>query len=198
MSQGTKTSDVEPTVTFAYLTIGHSNRSLEEFIDLLQRSSVKLVADVRKLPGSRMYPQFNIDALAGSLADSQIGYEHIAELGGRRGKAIQPGASPNGFWENRSFRNYADYALSDTFRAGMLRLRQLGEVQNLAIMCSEAVWWRCHRRIIADYLLADGDTVFHILGPNNVTQATLTPGARSTPDGAVIYPPEAPDRTTQP
>ncbi|HEV7274902.1 MAG TPA: DUF488 domain-containing protein [Devosiaceae bacterium] len=131
-----------------------------------------------------------------STASSRRRWTAISGPGGRRGKAQQPDASPNAFWENRSFRNYADYALSNTFRAGMLRLRQLGEIQNVAIMCSEAVWWRCHRRIIADYLLAGGDTVFHILGPNSVTQATLTPGARPTPDGAVIYPPGTPHRTT--
>ena len=182
-------------MAFPYFTFGHSNRSLEELIDLLRHSRVGLVADVRKLPGSRLYPQFNSDALAVSLAERQIGYQHLVELGGRRGKAQEAGSSPNTFWENRSFRNYADYALSDDFRAGLLRLRQLGEVQSVGIMCSEAVWWRCHRRIIADYLLAGGDTVFHILGPNNVTKAKMTPLARLTRDGALTYPSEIPDGT---
>lgn len=182
-------------MAFPYFTIGHSNRSLVDFIDLLRRSEVGLVADVRKLPGSRMHPQFNSDALAVSLAERQLGYEHLVELGGRRGKVQVPDYSPNAFWENRSFRNYADYALSDAFRSGMLRLRQLGGVQIVAIMCSEAVWWRCHRRIIADYLLVGGDAVFHILGPNNVNQATMTRQARLTANGAVIYPPEIPAGT---
>ena len=178
----------------SYFTIGHSNRGLEEFIELLRRSRVGLVADVRKLPGSRLHPQFNSDALAISLAERQIGYEHVAELGGRRGKVQEPVSSPNTFWENRSFRNYADYALGEDFRSGLRRLRQLGAVQPVAIMCSEAVWWRCHRRIIADYLLAGGDAVFHILGPNNVTVATMTALARVTPEGALTYPTKTPTR----
>ena len=175
-------------MTPEYFTIGHSNRSGEAFIDLLRRAGVTAVADVRKLPGSRANPQFDADALAAALAQTQIAYEHIAELGGRRGRTPEFATSPNPYWENRSFRNYADYAMTDDFQIGMARLRQLARIRTVAIMCSEAVWWRCHRRFIADYLLASGDQVFHILGPDNVPAATLTPSARLLPDGSLTYP----------
>ena len=96
--------------------------------------------------------------------------------------------SRNTFWENRSFRNYADYALSDGFRAGLARLRELGSERRAAIMCAEAVWWRCHRRIIADYLLACGEAVFHILGPDNILEASMTSVARPSFGGCLVYP----------
>ncbi len=170
-----------------FYTIGHSTRSVSEFVDLLREANARLVVDVRTVPRSRTNPQFNRDVLPESLAGYQIGYEHIAELGGLRGRQrlVQP--SPNAYWENDSFRNYADYALTDTFRAGLTRLRDLGSVSITAIMCAEVVWWRCHRRIIADYLLASGCTVFHILGPGKIKTASLTPGARPSIDG-VVYP----------
>ena len=172
----------------AYFTIGHSNRSIAAFIDLLQRSEIGIVADVRRFPGSRACPQFNAEALEAALAGYQIGYAHLAELGGRRGRTPELPDSPNGFWENRSFRNYADYALTAPFRSGLARLEALGETRTVAMMCAEAVWWRCHRRIIADYLLAHGHAVFHILGPEAVTPATRTPAARPAAEGGLIYP----------
>ncbi len=171
----------------AFYTIGHSTRSIPEFVDLLREAHVRLVVDVRTVPRSRTNPQFNREALPESLAAYQIGYEHIAELGGLRGKQRQVAPSPNAYWENRSFRNYADYALSDKFCAGFARLCELGSESVTAIMCAEAVWWRCHRRIIADYLLASGRTVFHILGPGKIEPASLTPGAHPSGDG-IIYP----------
>jgi uncharacterized protein (DUF488 family) len=170
----------------AYFTIGHSTRSVADFIELLQGAGVKLLADVRAIPRSRTNPQFNIEALPTELAESGIAYEHFPELGGRRGRALA--ASPNQFWEHASFRNYADYAGTEAFRAGLERLRRLGQQQCTAIMCAEAVWWRCHRRIIADYLISAGDTVFHILGAGKIEPAKLTPAARQTPDGTLIYP----------
>ena len=147
-----------------FFTIGHSTRALSELVDLLQSQQVRLLVDVRTVPRSRSNPQYNRDALPTSLAQYLIGYEHIAALGGLRGKKqdVAPGA--NAFWQNQSFHNYADYALSDAFHAGLARLRELGHERRCAIMCAEAVWWRCHRRIIADYLIAAGETVFHILG----------------------------------
>jgi uncharacterized protein (DUF488 family) len=172
----------------AFFTIGHSTRSITDFVALLQSAGVKLVADVRAIPRSRTNPQFNLDALPASLAAAHIGYEHLPELGGRRGRSADPGSSPNDFWENASFRNYADYAGTQAFRTGLTRLRALGSRQCCAIMCAEAVWWRCHRRIIADYLLAEGETVLHILGPGHTELARSTPAARRTPDGPLIYP----------
>jgi uncharacterized protein (DUF488 family) len=171
-----------------FYTIGHSIRTIPEFVDLLREANVGLVVDVRTVPRSRTNPQFNRDALPESLAGYQIGYEHIAELGAlrRRQRLIEP--SPNGYWENASFRNYADYALTDRFREGLDRLTDLGSRSITAVVCAEAVWWRCHRRIIADHLLASGHSVFHILGPGKIEPASLTPGAHRSPDG-LVYPP---------
>jgi uncharacterized protein (DUF488 family) len=171
-----------------FFTIGHSTRSIPEFVALLRSAEVLLVVDVRTIPRSRTNPQFNRDMLPDSLAEYQIGYEHIAQLGGLRGKPRGSETSLNTFWENRSFRNYADYALSDGFRAGLARLRELGNERRTAIMCAEAVWWRCHRRIIADYLLARGEAVFHILAPDHTSQAIMTSVARPNSGGGLIYP----------
>jgi uncharacterized protein (DUF488 family) len=171
-----------------FFTIGHSTRSVAELVDLLRPAEVGLVVDVRTVPRSRANPQFNRDALPDSLARHQIGYEHIAALGGLRGKQRFAEPSPNGFWENDSFRNYADYALTPGFRTGLARLRELGAERRAAIMCAEAVWWRCHRRIIADYLLAAGEAVFHILGPHKIEEARMTPAARPAPGGGLLYP----------
>jgi uncharacterized protein (DUF488 family) len=171
-----------------FCTIGHSTRSLDEFIDLLRAADVRLVVDVRTMPRSRRTPQFNADALPVALGDVGIGYEHIRELGGLRGRSRDVPPDVNALWQNESFHNYADYALSDAFRAGLARLRQLGHASPCACMCAEAVWWRCHRRIISDYLLAAGETVCHILGPTRVEPARLTPGARADAEGRVTYP----------
>jgi uncharacterized protein (DUF488 family) len=171
-----------------YFTIGHSTRSLPEFVALLAESRVELVVDVRSMPRSRTNPQFNGMDLPETLAPWQIGYAHIAELGGLRGKQRLPDTTPNAYWRVPTFRNYADYALTEPFAAGFARLRRLGGRQRCAIMCAEAVWWRCHRRIIADYLLAAGEDVRHILGPSHVEPAHLTPGALVRDDATVIYP----------
>jgi uncharacterized protein (DUF488 family) len=137
---------------------------------------------------SRANPQFNKDMLPCALAPFQISYEHIAALGGFRGKA--PGLPPdvNGFWENRSFRNYADYALSEPFQEGLARLIGEGRQRRCAIMCSEAVWWRCHRRLIADNLIARSHDVFHIMSDSRIEAAKLTSGAVVRPDRTVVYP----------
>jgi uncharacterized protein (DUF488 family) len=170
-----------------YFTIGHSTRTLDEFVDLLRASGIAMVADVRTVPRSRTNPQFNTDTLPGDLARFQIGYRHFAELGGLRGKQAGMRPSVNLFWDNLSFRNYADYALSDSFREGLAQLQELGQAQSTVIMCAEAVWWRCHRRIIADYLLWQGETVRHILGPGQIVAATLTPSARPVAGMGLIY-----------
>lgn len=171
-----------------FFTIGHSNRTVEAFVGLLRESRVERLVDIRKMPRSRAQPQFNEDALPESLASAGIGYDHIAALGGRRGRA--PAAPPevNGGWTNRGFRNYADYALSPAFHEGLQRLLAEGRTRRSAIMCAEAVWWRCHRRIVADYLIASGQSVFHIMGPGRVEPARLTDGARIRADGTVVYP----------
>lgn len=170
-----------------FFTIGHSTHSLPVFVNMLSSAGVGVIADVRAVPRSRRNPQFNRDTLPVSLAQHQIAYEHIASLGGLRGKRPENEESPNEFWVNRSFRNYADYALGDAFRAGLAQLRMLGRERRCAIMCAEAVWWRCHRRIIADYLLAAGESVFHIMPDGRIDPAKLTAGAREHPDGTLVY-----------
>jgi len=169
-------------------TIGHSTRSIPEFADLLRRGPVDLVVDVRTIARSRRNPQYNEDVLATELAPYQIGYSRMADLGGLRGRSRDVPAKVNSFWENQSFHNYADYALSDRFAAALDELLQLSSTRRCAIMCAEAVWWRCHRRIIADYLLADGRSVFHLMGRERVEPAHLTPSARIE-DGKICYPP---------
>lgn len=170
-------------------TIGHSTRSAAEIVDLLTAGGVGRLADVRAFPRSRANPQFDADALAPVLAAAGIDYRHLAALGGRRPRQDLGFASPNGAWRNEGFRNYADYALTAPFRAGLAELRVMAAERTTAVMCAEAVWWRCHRRIIADALLAGGDEVVHILGPGNAEPARLTPGAAVQADGAVHYPP---------
>ncbi|ATD71131.1 MULTISPECIES: DUF488 domain-containing protein [Gordonia] len=171
-----------------FFTIGHSTRTLAEFIDLLAASSIQVVADVRRLPGSTRYPQFDQDALTGSLDESGIGYWHAEGLTGRRPVSQDVPVDVNGWWENRSFHNYADHALSDEFADALTGLRGRGQDSRVALMCSEAVWWRCHRRIIADHLLARGEDVWHILGAGHVDAAHLSAGAVVGPQNQVTYP----------
>ncbi|HMN38458.1 MAG TPA: DUF488 domain-containing protein [Hyphomicrobium sp.] len=173
-----------------FYTIGHSTRPLEEFVALLRVADVRVVADIRTIPRSRANPQYNKDALPESLAAFQIAYEFIPGLGGLRGKARLVPSDVNGFWQNQSFHNYADYALSGSFRAGLERLTALGRERRCAMMCSEAVWWRCHRRIVSDHLLARGETVLHLMGRDRIEPARLTQGAQIGPSGAVVYPPQ--------
>ena len=171
-----------------FFTIGHATRSIEEFVDLLQGSSVTFVADVRTVPRSRTNPQYNRETLPQSLAAVAVGYEHIASLGGLRSRKRDVPRQTNAFWQNASFHNYADHAMGPAFHEGLAHLRHLGRTQRCAIMCAETVWWRCHRRIITDYLLAAGETVFHILGPGQVKEAEINPAARVIADGRLSYP----------
>lgn len=157
-------------------TIGHSTRSIHEFVQLLQAGRVQVVVDIRTVPRSRTNPQYNLDALPDALAPFQIGHLRIAELGGLRKKSDVP-PEVNGLWRNRSFHNYADYALSESFRDGLASLMEVAVERRTAIMCAEAVWWRCHRRIVADYLMMDGKQVFHLMGDDLVTPAKMTVGA---------------------
>jgi len=175
-------------VKLPFFTIGHSNRTLEAFIGLLREADIALVADIRTIPKSRTNPQFDKNTLPGALAAVAISYEHMAALGGLRGRSRGISPTVNAFWTNESFHNYADYALTAQFQAGLQHLLDRGRKRHCTIMCSEAVWWRCHRRIVADYLIASGETVFHILAEGRLEPAHLTPGAVIQPDGAVIYP----------
>jgi uncharacterized protein (DUF488 family) len=171
-----------------FFTIGHSTRPVADFIEMLRGANVRMIVDVRTIPKSRTNPQYNSETLGERLGELQIGYEHIAELGGLRGRQRDVSPELNAFWQNESFHNYADYALSEPFARGLARLRALGGERRCAIMCAEAVWWRCHRRIIADYLIAAGETVFHILGGDRTEPAHLTPGVVRGDDGTLLYP----------
>jgi uncharacterized protein (DUF488 family) len=170
-------------------TIGHSTRSMAEFVKLLQAGGVQLVVDIRTVPRSRTNPQYNLDALPDGLAQFQIGHLRVAELGGLRRKSEMP-PEVNGLWRNQSFHNYADYALSHAFRDGLTNLMDVATERRTAIMCAEAVWWRCHRRIVADYLMMDGKGVFHLMGDDVVTPAAMTKGAVKGADG-IYYPASA-------
>ena len=169
-------------------TIGHSTRTIEEFVALLRQVEVDMLVDVRSIPGSRAMPQFNIETLPDSLAAEDIGYQHLGTLGGRRHHKKGAPPSTNTLWRVPAFRNYADYAETDAFRAGLDELLTLAREHRCAIMCAEAVWWRCHRRIISDFLLARGIPVDHIMGLGKITPATLTPGALVLADGTLRYP----------
>lgn len=169
-------------------TIGHSTRTIDEFLLLLQENRVESLVDVRRLPGSRRYPQFDQEALAASLRDAGIGYRRAEGLTGRRPVSRDVPFETNAWWQNRSFHNYADHALSTDFEVALDDLRAEGQLRRVTVMCSESVWWRCHRRIIADHLLARDELVRHILGPGHVDPAALSAGAVVRADGAVTYP----------
>lgn len=160
-------------------TIGHSNRTIEEFIELLHLNGVTLLVDVRSIPKSRSNPQFHQDVLPESLALAGISYSWISTLGGRRSKKAGAQARAevgitdpdvNAYWQVQAFRNYADYAMGADFQQGFSELKALAKNQTVAIMCSEAVPWRCHRRIISDYLCAENNSPLEI-----VSRATPKP-----------------------
>ena len=165
-------------------TIGHSTRTIDEFISLLNENGIKLLVDVRTFPSSKRYPQFNKDALAESLNGHGIRYEHFAELGGKR--KAKPD-SLNTAWRNASFRGYADCMETEEFGKGIEHLLGVAaETGATAIMCAEAVWWRCHRSLVADYLKARGLEVMHILGANKIEPHPYTSAARIV-DGKLSY-----------
>jgi uncharacterized protein (DUF488 family) len=164
-------------------TVGHSTRPLEVFLDLLAENSIEGVADIRSFPGSRRYPQYNQDALRHAVRESGSEYGWFAALGGRR----RPRAdSTNTSWRNASFRGYADYMQTPPFAAALEELMVLASEQRTTLMCSEAVWWRCHRALVADALKAGGIRVLHIMGPGSVTEHPFTAPARFL-DGALTY-----------
>jgi uncharacterized protein (DUF488 family) len=173
----------------AIYTIGHSTRPIGAFISLLEEAGIGLAVDVRTVPKSRFNPQFNADVLAASLAERSIGYRRIPELGGLRGPRRDGKPSPNGFWDNEKFKNYADYAETAPFKAGLNELRALSRDRVCVIVCAEALWSQCHRRIIVDYLLAAGETVIHIMGDGKQEPAQMTEAAVAGADGGIAYPP---------
>ena len=171
-----------------FFTIGHSTRPVDEFLELLKTNEVTRVIDVRSFPRSRTNPQYNVDVLPATLASHGIAYEHVKALGGKRPRRKDVPGDVNAYWDVEGFRNYADYALGEEFRAGFEHLLETGDQERVTVMCAEAVWWRCHRRIIADYLLANDRDVWHILARDNVEPAKMTPAARPGPHGTVVYP----------
>ena len=156
-------------------TVGHSTRPIEEFVEALRSFEIKVLIDVRSFPGSRRCPQFNQEQLNASLAEAGIQYQHFPELGGRR--RVRPD-SINVAWRNESFRGYADYMDTEDFRGGITRLLDVARARRTAIMCAEAVWWRCHRSMISDYLRAKGIEVNHIMGAGKSEPHPFTSAAR--------------------
>lgn len=154
-------------------TVGHSTRPIQNFLELLVEHQIQTVADVRSLPGSRKYPQYNQDTLAATLTEHNIKYEWFERLGGRRRTQAD---SPNTVWRNASFRGYADYMMTVEFEAALNQLHRLAASSRTALMCAEAVWWRCHRSMIADALCVDGTQVVHIMdAKHNVTHPMTAP-----------------------
>jgi uncharacterized protein (DUF488 family) len=164
-------------------TIGHSTHPLDEYLAMLESFEIKLLVDIRSYPGSRRYPHFNKEALEKSLPQSGINYLHMPELGGRRKAKAN---SINTAWRNDAFRGYADYMETDEFNSAIKELQKLAEEKKTAYMCSEAVWWRCHRSLVSDYLKAEGWTVMHIMGVGKSEEHPYTSAAKIV-DGELSY-----------
>ncbi len=156
-------------------TIGHSTRKFEEFLELLQSQNIQTLVDVRHYPGSRKFPQYNKENLKEALQKENIGYIHLVDLGGRR--KPEPN-SKNDAWRNASFQGYADYMETEPFQNALQTLKEIASTHKTAIMCSEAVWWRCHRSMIADALKTKGWTVLHIISENKVPKHPFTSPAK--------------------
>jgi uncharacterized protein (DUF488 family) len=167
-------------------TVGHSNHSIERFLELLQQQAIEELADIRRFPGSRKHPHFNREELQTSLNARCIRYFWMEALGGRR-KAAPKVASENAAWRNASFRNYADYMGTDEFRRGIETLVEVATSVRTAMMCAEGLWWQCHRRLVSDFLLAQGHQVEHIMPSGQLKPHALSPGA-VVADGRVTYP----------
>jgi len=166
-------------------TLGHSTRSAAELLGMLREAGIERLVDVRRFPGSRRHPQFGRDALAATLDAAGIGYLHAADLGGRRPPRPD---SPNGAWRVAGFRGYADYMDAPEFRAALERLIAGAAERPTAILCAEAVPWRCHRRLIADALVTRGIEVVHLLAPGRSEPHALHPDARLLPGHRLVYP----------
>ena len=168
-------------------TVGHSNKTLDDLLELLTSNEIEAIADVRSFPSSRKFPHFNAEPLARSLKDVGIGYEPFLDLGGRR--RVRPD-SHNTAWINESFRGYADYMETAEFTAGIERLLGFAALQRTAVMCAEALWWRCHRSMISDEITSRGHRVLHIVGVGKTTPHSYTQPARIV-DGKLTYAAEA-------
>ena len=181
-----------------FFTIGHSTRPWDTFVTALRSAEIDVLADVRTVPRSQRNPHFDRDYLSEHLPRANIAYRHIPALGGLRKRQAGVDRAINAGWENESFHNYADYALGAEFGSALQDLIRVGGDARVAIMCAEARWWQCHRRIVCDHLLARGETVFHIMEAGRIEPAEagriepaqMNPAARSRPDGAVTYPGE--------
>jgi len=169
--------------TIKLWTVGHSTRPIDEFIAILESFELKNLVDVRTYPGSRRYPQFNKEQLHTSLSSVGIEYFHMPELGGRR--RARPD-SQNVAWRNEMFRGYADHMETDEFRAGIEKLAELARLNRTAVMCAEAVWWRCHRSLISDYFKAAGAEVLHIIDQGKAEEHPFT-GAAQIVNGELSY-----------
>lgn len=173
-------------------TIGHSTLTLHELATRLTSAGVRALADVRRFPASRRHPQFNREALAAALADRGIAYRWFEALGGRRVATGAAGESANAGLKVDGFRAYADYALTESFRTALADLETWARDIPVAICCAEALWWQCHRRLLADHLVARGWTVLHILRDGDVARHALWELARLTSEG-LVYPPPQPE-----
>jgi len=169
-------------------TIGHSTHPTEAFMALLREHGIAQVADIRTVPRSRRHPHFNTELLAQGLPEQGVAYLHLPRLGGWRRSGAD---SPNAAWRNASFRGYADYAMGEEFADGLGQLRRLAATRRTAIMCSEALWWRCHRRLVADHFVVAGDTVCHINSSGSASAHQLTTFATVTADRLITYPAKA-------
>jgi uncharacterized protein (DUF488 family) len=167
------------------LTVGHSTHSLEEVVALLRGAGVACVADVRRFPGSRRHPQFGRDALSEGLRAAGIEYTHLPQLGGRRPVAKD---SPNDGWNVAGFRGYADHLRSEEFAEGRAALERLAAERRTAVMCAEAQWWRCHRRLIADVFTFAGRPVLHVMPDGRLVEHEPPPFAIRGADGLPLYP----------
>ncbi len=166
-------------------TVGHSTRSAEQLLEVLRQAEIRAVADVRAFPSSRRHPQFNRAALADWLPEAGVEYVHMPALGGRR-EPHRP--SPNQGWRERGFRGYADYMATAEFAAALGELERQAASQRTAIMCAEALWWRCHRRLISDALTARGWDVEHLGSGSAPQRHELTSFAQLGEDGVITYP----------
>ena len=166
-------------------SIGHSTHGLDELVELLREHRIGAVADIRTVPKSRRHPHFGSESLAQGLPERGVAYSHLRGLGGFR----RPHAdSPNGGWRNESFRGYADYAMTEEFAAALAELRRIARSERTAMMCSEGLWWRCHRRLVADRLVVAGDAVLHVAPDGRTSEHELTPMACVADDGQITYP----------
>jgi len=164
-------------------TIGHSTHEIEDFIKMVKSFSIEVLIDVRSLPGSNKFPQFNQDSLEKTLAENQIKYKHLKDLGGRRKPKPD---SENKIWKNKSFRGYADYMETSAYKKAYEKLEEIAKVKNTVIMCAEAVWWRCHRSMISDKLKSEGWKILHIMSKDKATEHPYTQPAKIV-DGKLTY-----------